>query len=237
MVNWKNNGELNMIQQITDHAIKARRRLLEQYKGNPELEAILNSFNAQVQELENTIVDLNNRLDLYAISGALLDAFGTIVGQPRLNYDDTFYRILLLIKIGKNTSQGTPENAIQIYKLITQATKVQYQELYPAGVFLMSDGFINPVTASFVYENIGDVLPAGVRLDHFGQYEPSEAFAFEGDPATTDGFSEIASPLEGGQFAGLFFNDVPFAFAGNDLNAQGFGSWTDPVEGGAFVSL
>ena len=226
-----------MIQQITDHAVKARRRLLEQYKSNPELVAILDSFNAQVQELENTIVDLNTRLDLQNISGALLDAFGTIVGQPRMNFDDTLYRIFLLIKIGKNTSQGTPENAIQIYKLITQATQVQYQELYPAGVFLMSDGAVDPGTESFIAENLGDVLPAGVRLDHFGQFEPTEAFAFEGDPATTDGFSEIASPLEGGQFARLLFNDIPFAFEGNDLNAQGFGSWTDPVEGGAFVSL
>lgn len=226
-----------MIQQITDHAIKARRRLLEQYKGNPELEAILNSFNAQVQELENTIVDLNTRLDINQISGALLDAFGTIVGQDRLNYDDVFYRILLLIKIGKNTSQGDPEKVIQIYKLITQAVKVQYQELYPAGVYLLSSGVINPVTANFIYENLGDVLPAGVRLDHFGEFEPGDAFAFEGDPTDTDGFSEIATPLEGGQFAGLYFNDVPFAFEGNDLNAQGFGSYTDPVEGGAFVSL
>lgn len=226
-----------MIQQITDHAIKARRRLLEQYKSNPEIGAMLDAFNAQVQELEDTIVALNTRLDLQNISGLLLDAFGTIVGQQRLNFNDTFYRILLLIKIGKNTSQGDPEKAIQIYKLLTQATKVQYQELYPAGIFLMSDGFINPITANFIFENMGDVLPAAVRMDHFGQFEPTEAFGFEGDPTTTDGFSEIATPLEGGQFAGLFFNDIPFAFAGNDLSAEGFGSWTDPVEGGAFVSL
>jgi len=226
-----------MIQQITDHAIKARRRLLEQYKGNPELLAMLNAFNAQVQELENTIVDLNRRLDINNISGKLLDAFGTIVGQDRLNYDDTFYRILLLIKIGKNTSQGDPEKVIQIYKLITQATKVQYQELYPAGVSLFSSGVINPVTANFIYENLGDVLPGGVRLDHFGTFEPSEAFAMEGDPLDTDGFSEIASPTMGGQFGGLYFNDVPFAFQGNDLTASGFGSILDPVEGGAFISL
>lgn len=226
-----------MIQQITDHALKARRRLLEQYKGNPQLEGMLNAFNAQVQELENTIVDLNSRLDINAISGALLDAFGTIVGQDRLNYDDAFYRILLLIKIGKNTSQGDPEKAIQIYKLITQATKVQYQELYPAGVSLFSSGVINPVTANFIYENLGDVLPAGVRLDHFGTFEPGDAFAMEGDPTDTAGFSEIATPLEGGQFGGLYFNDVPFAFEGNDLTAQGFGSFLDPVEGGSFISL
>lgn len=226
-----------MIQQITDHAIKARRRLLEQYKNNPQLKSILDAFNLQVQELENTIVDLNTRLDLNNISGALLDAFGTIVGQSRLNYDDTFYRLLILIKIGKNTSQGNPESPIQIYKMITQATKVQYQELYPAGIFLMSDGVLNPVTANFVYENLGEVLPAGVRLDYFGEFETLDAFAFDGDPSFTQGFSEIATPLEGGQFAGLYFNDVPFAFDGNDLNAQGFGSWTDPVEGGAFLSL
>jgi len=226
-----------MITQINDHATKARRRLLEQYKSNVDLNAMLNAFNLQVQELENTILGLNARLDINLISGKLLDAFGEIVGQERLSFDDIFYRILLLIKIGKNTSQGEPEKAIQIYKLITQASRVQFQELFPAGVFLMSDGFINPVTAAFIAENLGDVLPAGVRLDHFGQFEQNDAFAFEGDSLNTLGFSEISSPLVGGKFGHLFFNDTPFAFSGNDLNARGFGSYTDPVEGGAFVSL
>lgn len=226
-----------MITQINDHALQAKRRLLEQYKDNTELVSMLNAFNEQVQELENVIVKMNDLYTLNSISGLLLDAFGTIVGQERLNFDDLFYRLLLLIKIGKNVSQGDPERVIQIYSLITQATKVHYQEHYPAGVGLYSNGFINPVTANFVFDNIGDVLPAGVRLDHFGQFDPAEAFAFDGDPGTTAGFSEIATPGVGGKFAKLFFNDIPFAFAGNDLSAAGFGSILDPILGGAFVGL
>ena len=192
-----------MIEKINDHVIQAHKRLLRQYRNNPELNSILASFNEQVQQLENAIFSLNGRMDRDVISSAILDAYGQIVGQERLGLSDEIFRLVILVKIGKNTSQGDPERVIQIYKMLTRSERVFYQEYYPAAIGIYSSGEINPLTAQFIYENLDDILPAGVRLDHFGQFAPTGAFAFDGDPETTEGFSSVANPEVGGMFAKL----------------------------------
>ena len=71
------------------------------------MENAIGAIISGIQDLETTFCDLlEKRLGIYEASGFQLDQIGTIVGQERLGFDDDFYRILLLARIGANISNG-----------------------------------------------------------------------------------------------------------------------------------
>lgn len=218
---------------ISDHKAQARARLISQYKQATNLIAILDCLNEQTQESEDAIHELFEGRWIDVAEGDVLDDFGTIVGQDRLGFDDDFYRILIYAKIGENVSQGETERVIDVYKIITRASIAQLSERYPAGVMLLSDGTINPITAQFIMERLQNVVGAGIRVDHIGEFSDTP-FGFAGAP-TVSGFGTTADPLIGGEFAYLYNTSPPFSFENpNRDDILGFGTLQDQVYGGKF---
>lgn len=225
------------VEKISNHIDQATDRLIEQYKCSPNLKGVVELYAKELQEIEDAAQSVLAGRNIFSAEGSLLDEIGSIVGQPRNGNIDEFYRILILVRIGQNTSNGEPEKIIDIFKLITQASKVQYQEHYPAGVGLMSDGTVTVDTVEFLYSIIQSVLAAGVRLDSMGVWDPECNFAFAGDTLTSQGFGDLNDGNVGGCLSELYVIDVPFAFEGDDENALGFGDLNDPVIGGTFQSV
>lgn len=224
--------------QISTHQADALARLLDQYKGKPLLAGLLNAFTAQIQNLENTLFTVLNGRDIFHATGAQLDAVGGVVGLPRQPaWGDTLYQALLVAQVGVNTSQGTPEQIISIFKTMSQATHVDYQETYPCGIWLMANAAIDPTLVSTLWQFLNEVLPAGVRIDGFGHFDPANAFTLAG--GSTGGGLDDGTAAIGGALAALYQPAVPvFALDGdtNNPNVSGLGDSTDPVVGGQLQS-
>lgn len=223
------------ISKIENHIQEAKDRLIEQYKQATNLISILDSFNRETQDLEDALHSLFEGRWIENASGKVLDDFGSIIGQGRLGFGDAFYKILLYVKLGENISQGETERVIDVYKIITRASVAQLQEHYPAGMTLLSNGTINPITAEFIYNKLQGVVGAGIRIDRIGEFS-EKPFGFGGAP-TALGFGTITDPTIGGEFA--FFYDTSPKFGFQDPSNEGilgFGTLEDHIYGGRFSS-
>jgi len=216
---------------ITDHVQQALDRMLEQYKGKPRIEGVITSFTEQTQDSEDVIHGLTSDLAIATAIGIQLDLIGTIVVQDRLGFSDDIYRRLLLAKIGENVSKSTPENVIDVVKLLTDSSLVHFQEYYPAGYGIGIDKEIDPSLVDFFYQRIDRVDPAAVRLEALICFDDSNPFAFEGGPTPAGGFGDLTDANVGGLFAKLHIRLEPaFSFAppiGQETTDQGFGDLND----------
>lgn len=112
--------------QITDHIDQALQRLIEQYKDQPVLEALISSYVAEVQTLENTLWELiEGQMIDYAV-GVNLDVIGRIVGQPRTSGDDEVYRNLLKVRIAINRSSGQWTDLNSVARLLLGAASIRW---------------------------------------------------------------------------------------------------------------
>lgn len=224
------------LDKILDHSDAAVDRLVQQYKEKPKLEALLRSYTDQVQDLETAFCEVFTDRALDVAIGNQLDLFGTIVNRSRDGFNDEFYRILLRVQIGINTSQGVPEDIISTLKLLLSAGLVHYQNAGNGNILLAADVLTLPASVQFVYDNMQKVVMAGVRITQIICFDPDEPFSFDGVGPVGLGFSSLAAPLTGGKFAFIHQQTTPFAFAGSD-SALGFGTIADPLVGGVFVGL
>ena len=181
-----------MAEQITTHIEDAKARLLFQYKGKTNIEALLDSLGGQqIQDLENILFDIGTRLNIDNSIGVQLNNIGIIVGQPRNGQDDATYRLFLKAKSGRNVSEGDIERVLSIWKIITGGTVVQVIENFPAEIELFSDIPVPDALASDAFDLMQDVVGAGVRVisSVIGSDTP---FGFEGRVGAL-GFDSIIS--------------------------------------------
>lgn len=179
-----------MITQITDHAAQAKARLLFQYQGKANIEALLDSLGGQqIQDLEDILFDINTRLDIDNSVGVQLNNIGLIVGQPRKGQDDITYRLFLKAKAGVNVSEGDIERVLSVWKIITGGTIVSLTEIYPAAIELFSDTPVVGELEVAAFELMQDVISAGVSVVSV-IISPDNAFGFEGSVDTL-GFDDL----------------------------------------------
>lgn len=231
---------MSQVTKITDHVEQGLKKTLEQWKGKPNFEGMLRSLITGVQDLEETFFELcEERLGVFDAEGEQLDKIGEIVGQERLNFDDDFYRILLLARIGANVSNGEPERIIDTIKLLTSADFIHYMNLNNAEIAVGSDGQINPLTVEFLITNLQRVVMGGVRVNYLCIYDPDEAFSMAGTNTKTvgKGFGSIYDVNVGGKFGQCYNIKNKFSFTGNNTSDSGFGTIYDPLVGGVMVSL
>ena len=111
---------MTTVSKITDHEKQAKNRLISQFRGKQNIDSLISMFSKRYQNLENYFFDFYGvRLNLQETVGKQLDHVGELVGQSRLGYPDDFFRILIVSKIGINTSTGTIPNLIDIFKIAT----------------------------------------------------------------------------------------------------------------------
>ena len=225
---------------ITTHVVDALNRLLQQYKDKDSIRAIVSAKTEQDQVLEDVFQDLENFRGIDTATGVQLDGLGDILGIERQGLNDEDYRARLKVKVVQNVSNGEPDRLINVYRFLLNATQIQYQEHYPAGVAMMANAPITPGMETLIYREIQKISPAGVRVDYIGSYDPDDAFAFEGaggplDLAGADGFGDLLDAGVGGM---LGYQHIPienaFAFEGGNPIYLGLGDLRDPYYGGLF---
>ena len=203
------------ITKITTHVADAKDRLIEQYRDAeklPNFHSLIEIFAQRFQGVENILEDWNKDVSIFDAIGIQLDKLGTIVGLARVSgQTDEQYRALLFIKIMQNNAQGTGEQLINVTKLLTGATVVQYVNLFNATVSLYLNIDINPTNdpsvAQFFYENIQSVLMGGVSIDGIIQIlsnqnlELNDVIDIESE---NHGLSSLASPTIGGRLTKIY---------------------------------
>lgn len=222
---------------ISTHVQDAENRLLEQYKNQPNISALLDSFIGPIQEIEDGLEALNNNRGVNFAMGVQLDRLGDLVGIARGTMLDDAYRIRIKIRIIQNLSQGEPERLIQVYSGLIGASLVEIQEHFPGGVGLSGNGPIPFGQETLIYQNVQAIAAAGVRVDYIETYPSDSPFVFGGGPVLGSGFGDLNNLNVGGGMGEIHVPvGIKFAFAGGAPGNDGFGDLRDPVMGGHLVS-
>lgn len=126
---------------ITDHVAEALALLLEQYKEQPRLEALLTSYIAEAQYLEDTAVDVYLLRALAVATDAQLDTLGAIVGEMRNGRTDASFRRTIRVRILINNSDGRTEQLIVIADLFEAigdgGGSVEVRDYPPASILVV----------------------------------------------------------------------------------------------------
>ena len=135
-------------------------------------------FGNQIQELENKARELLYILNIDKSEGTQLDNIGELVGQSRLGYNDTYYRILIKVKIGVNISEGDIERILTLWKLLSSSTNVELIEIFPAKIKLQTDEYLSDEIILFMKEFAKVALAGGVGIDTIMITDPTK-FGFQ----------------------------------------------------------
>lgn len=226
-----------MFNPISTHITDALARLMTQYQDAPYLRGFIQSIVGPVQEIEDSLGGMNTLRLLASATGIQLDNIGTIVGMARTPGDsDTIYRHKLYAQIKINTSEGQPEQAIQMYKIFTEAMLVLLYEFFPGSVMIESD-YMPPdqPTVDLLLNILSEVLPAGVRPLGIVSFDETEAFAYDGTLAGL-GYGTASDSSVGGKYPMLFLRNTFFEYDGSDPGGAGYGSVSDPLVGGLYAT-
>ena len=205
------------VTQITTHVSDAKARLLEQYKGIATIEGLLDALGGQqIQDLEDAIFGLKDRLNIDVSEGVQLDDIGTIVGQAREGQADEVYKLLIKARIGKNVSESEIERVISVWKIITQSNVVHLVENYPAEVALYSDIPLDPSLITLALALVQDVVGAGIKVTPTVVFVEG-AFGFEGN-ADALGFSSVISQDQADGTSSFKLIDTGANFTGDGVD-------------------
>jgi hypothetical protein len=187
------------------HVEVGLRRLIERWKGKPNVEAFLRSYLEEIQELEEAIwFVMFGRLPDYA-EGVHLDNLGKIVGRARDGMPDELFRVYIKAQIRVNRSNGTTLDLIEILQLIETAAFRLVE--FPTASFLIY--FLEPPSSGYSAQAIPKLVKAGRAAGVSGLVTyPTDADrgAFFGagayDPTlnAARGFSSSYDPTIGGLF-------------------------------------
>ena len=119
------------IKLVTDRLQRAKNLLLYQFQGKKNLEILLTTIMNEVQELENTINDVQTVRTLEGSYGWWLDKIGEKLNVSRGNYTDEQYKTAIKIAMYKKTASATIDNIIKIVFLLTNDGSVKIENNYP----------------------------------------------------------------------------------------------------------
>jgi len=119
---------------INNHTEAALARLLQQYKGQPQLASLITGFVDQFQDLEDAIYSLDEGRQLAFAYGKQLDGIGELVGIQRNGLSDLEYLIFILGTIAENFSNTTLPTILNIANTIFEPAVLTLKEMFPAEV-------------------------------------------------------------------------------------------------------
>jgi hypothetical protein len=169
-----------------DHATALAEDLLSWLRGQPKMLALTSAVGSQVQELEDSLLDLRQDRLIAGAIGEQLEQFGVLVGEPRGSLADEDYRRFIQARILSNLCEGTPDELMTILRIIAgpvaTGTDVVYRRRSVASFSLEYErGAALPADAAVrVGLQMVSVSPAGVELDVVEGVTP--AFRFDAGP-------------------------------------------------------
>ncbi len=196
------------IADFQQHAETAKADLLEQFKGKPNIEGLLEVVAQQANEIDAAAVDLITERTVDTAIGAQLDQLAGVVDIERGSSDDTELRARIKAEIRLNRSAGTIEDILEVLTLVLGTSGLlDIAEYSPASLVV----YVAPTT---VGEILADLIERTRAAGVGGQLVYSESaasgvFTFAaGDTlvsSTTQGFAsgDSQDTGTGGVLAGV----------------------------------
>lgn len=150
------------LERVTTHVEDGLDLLLDQFKGKPRLRGWLASYLRQVQLLEDAIYDVIVARMIARAVGDQLDQIGRLVGERRLDRNDTIYRVFIRARILTNRSNGTAPELLAILALTT-AVHFVFGDYQPACWLVEFDAVLEYDPTIF-YELLYRAKAGGVSL-------------------------------------------------------------------------
>lgn len=165
----------------TGATLAAWDRLVEQFKNQPAIRALVDSLVAPVQPVADTVAALLLQQSVDLAVGAQLDVIGKKIGQPRDGLVDATYRRYLRARIATNRSNGTHEDAIAIVGLVLGADSGGLPRLKAenfATLYVDLFGVVpDDATTTALISFLRAAVAAGIRvLLHVFEADPSITF-------------------------------------------------------------
>lgn len=113
-----------------------------------------------LEETQKGMFDMLNYRGISSAYAAQLDLIGKILVLDRKGFGDDVYRRSLYLKAATNNNEGSPNEILTATKLVTNGTKANIWEHFPACIFLYTDGAEEDVIIS--RNRIGQLIPVGV---------------------------------------------------------------------------
>lgn len=174
-----------------DHAEVLLEDLLAWLRTKPKLRALTEAVGSQLQELEESYLDLREERTLDAAIGEQLEQLGVLVGEPRGSLADEDYRRFIQARILSNLCEGTPDEQLANLRILAgplaPGTDVEYRRRGVAAFSLAYERGAALTAAVFarVGSHMLSVAPAGVTLEHVEGELP--AFRFDVGPGFDQG--------------------------------------------------
>jgi hypothetical protein len=141
-------------------------------RRTPRVVTILTALLSRVQEVEDTLQDLQAAISIDSATGGWLDLLGRIVGEGRAGLADLDYRRFIRARIAINASEGGIEQILTIAQLLTDGI-ASYYSAYPAAYWLLLNGPVALTSAvrQRILERLREATSAGVGV---GAYDATD---------------------------------------------------------------
>ena len=158
--------QLTLIQDHPDRAVANALAQDRSSQDSPRYVSLLEAMGEGVQLQEEQFFDLLVGRGLNLATGVSLEQWGAIVGEQRGGLNDEDYRRFIKARILANISEGTPDELLTVFALVTSPSQVRYFIHPPAGFRLqtirnelLSDALVRRIVRLMV-----SIKPAGVAM-------------------------------------------------------------------------
>jgi hypothetical protein len=175
---------------VSDRVTQMLARLPEQFKGLPNIEALIRSFGEEFQEIEDALIQLRDERSIDTAVGVQLEDIGRRVGEPPSGLDTELYRRRIRARIATNRSKGRVEDLLRVARLILAETdgtvpsivleRQQHAHMLVQVLGVPISTALADTLIAFLHAATKGAAGAGVRiLLETSAYEIAERFSFE----------------------------------------------------------
>jgi hypothetical protein len=195
-----------MISVENAHVAKGLSRVIEQWRGKPVFETILNALLEECQELEDAFQAIIASRYLSGASGHALELLGGLVLETRKAHSlDATYLKFIRATIKAHKSQGTFDHVLGVVNELEDPDNYEGFEFYPLAIYVeFSEPLVN--TPREVFDKIVRAKGGSVWIALAYPPDSDDAFSCcEGttEASTTEGFG-LTDLSTGGDFCGVY---------------------------------
>jgi hypothetical protein len=177
---------------ITRHFGEAIVSLIPALWGKPVVAALLHSYVAQIQRLEDDAWEVLGAFDVRTCDATRLAILGKVVGQANFGWSTETYRSVIMAKIAVNRSKGREDDLLRVISLAAGVTiGVGITALGFATLYVTLPGAITDDQLEALLFLLPKTRSAGVQLQLLasGSTDPDEIFLWGDTWATTENWA------------------------------------------------
>lgn len=170
----------------SEHVPRGVARLIDRYR-HERTSALLASWLAEVQAVEDALWQLLVERSVDSAVGAQLDVLGAIVGQPREGRNDETYRLWIRARNQVLRSSGTTTDVLGILRqIVPPGVEASLEEHYPAAFVVRLHGPIEERTGYHVAHMLHLAKAAGVLFQMTWSVDDADIFTMAALPGTSE---------------------------------------------------